>query len=245
MTKGLKMNTEQILLVNSDCLDFLQGLEDESVDLFVTDPPYEIANTNTGKTNGLGSSIQGMLDELSASGICSSFDVAILNEMKRVCKGLNMYFFCNRIQLPMYFDYFLKDKNVKFELIKWIKTNPAPTFNNKYVNDTEYCFYVQSGNKCNPNNYNDALTVYTSKLNTSDKKAWLHPTIKPVPLLEKFIRNSSIKGDLVCDPFSGSGSTAIASISEGRRFAGSEINKKWFDLSVERIEKHQAQRSLF
>ena len=63
-----------------------------------------------------------------------------------------------------------------------------------------------------------------------------HPTPKPVELFRRCILNSSDIGDLVVDPFLGSGTTAVACIMTGRRFVGAEINHRFFDLSCERIE---------
>jgi site-specific DNA-methyltransferase (adenine-specific) len=64
-----------------------------------------------------------------------------------------------------------------------------------------------------------------------------HPTPKPVELFRRCILNSSDHGDTVLDPFLGSGTSAVAAILTGRRFVGIELNKQYFDLSCERIEK--------
>ena len=63
-----------------------------------------------------------------------------------------------------------------------------------------------------------------------------HPTQKPLALLERIILASTKKNNIVLDPFSGSGTTAIASINNDRKFIGIELNKKYLDLSIKRIK---------
>lgn len=66
----------------------------------------------------------------------------------------------------------------------------------------------------------------------------LHPTEKPISLLETFIKNSSDKENIIFDGFSGSGTTAIACINTGRSFIGFEMDKDYFDIATKRIEGH-------
>lgn len=72
-----------------------------------------------------------------------------------------------------------------------------------------------------------------------------HPTPKPVLLMEKMITTSTDTGDVVMDPFMGSGSTGVASVATGRTFIGIEIDRKYFDICCERIDRAQAQERLF
>ncbi|MEN6423556.1 MAG: site-specific DNA-methyltransferase [Smithella sp.] len=70
-----------------------------------------------------------------------------------------------------------------------------------------------------------------------DHYSIIHPTQKPVRLLERLLALVSKPGDLVCDPFSGSGSTAIACINTHRNFVGFEIDYEYYDASIERINE--------
>lgn len=88
-----------------------------------------------------------------------------------------------------------------------------------------------------PKNYEDAKTIYLSTINIKDKQKYGHPTIKPLPLIRKLIRNSSNENDVVLDCFIGSGTTAVASILENRKFIGFEINKKYYDIALKRISE--------
>lgn len=150
-------------------------------------------------------------------------------------KRINIYIWCNGRQIPIYIKYFIEKLDCKLEILIWNKTNPMPLYSHKYMSDKEYCLYFRKSGYCQPKNYEDAKTVYYSTINIKDKKLYGHPTIKPVELIRKIIRNSSKENDLVLDCFLGSGTTAVASILENRNYIGYEINKKYYEIAKKRI----------
>ena len=150
-------------------------------------------------------------------------------------KTINIYIWCNKKQLLFYFDYFVKKLGCNYDVLIWNKTNTMPLYSNTYLSDKEYCLYFRKSGYCQPKNYEDAKTVYYSTINIKDKKLYGHPTIKPVELIRKIIRNSSKENDLVLDCFLGSGTTAVASILENRNYIGYEINKKYYEIAKKRI----------
>jgi DNA modification methylase len=75
-----------------------------------------------------------------------------------------------------------------------------------------------------------------SPLNQADKRKYGHPTIKPLPLIESIVRNSSREGQLILDPFMGSGTTGVACKLTGRNFIGIELNKEYFKIAKQRIK---------
>lgn len=79
------------------------------------------------------------------------------------------------------------------------------------------------------------------KVEPATKK--LHPTQKPVDLLEYLIRTYTNEGELVLDATMGSGSTGVAAMNTGRRFIGFELEKKFFDIARERIDKAIAEKA--
>ena len=219
-----------------DCLELLKEIPDNSIDLIVTDPPYLIENTTAGSQSKLAKSIQKMNDEIESNSLTKGFNIRILNEMVRVMKNINMYIWCNHKQIPMYFDYFVKNKKCSFDILIWNKTNAAPLFNNKYLTDKEYCLYFRKNGLCNPHTYNDAKTVFYQPINIKDKKLYNHPTIKPLNIIKTLIKNSSLPGEIVLEPFLGSGTTAVASKMLNRKYIGFEINKDYFEIAQKRIE---------
>ena len=78
---------------------------------------------------------------------------------------------------------------------------------------------------------------------TSEKNG--HPCPKPVGFMKRLIERGSLDGELICDPFMGSGTTGVAAVKLGRRFIGIEIEPRYFDIACERITKAVAQPDLF
>ena len=106
------------------------------------------------------------------------------------------------------------------------------------MSDTEYLLYFRKGKgKCFPQSYEDAKTYYIAPINHKDKKELGHPTVKPLDITEKIIRNSSKEGDLILDAFMGSGQTGIACVKQKRKFIGIDIEQRWFELPTRRISE--------
>lgn len=226
-----------ISLYNDDCLNVLKEIKSKSVDLIVTDPPYQIDNTQVGNNSEFAKSFQNVNNELVKSNMTKGFDVAILDELVRVMKNINLYVWCNKKQIMMYLNYFVVEHKCNFDIIIWNKTNAVPTFFNKYLTDKEYCLYFKKGGYCKPINYEKAKTVYYQPLNVKDKKLYGHPTIKPLNIISNLIENSSKENDIVLDPFMGSGTTGVACKNLNRKFIGVELDKTYFEMAKERIEK--------
>lgn len=139
----------QVELHKGDCLELLKGIPTASVDLVVTDPPYQIDNTKAGGNSKLCKRIQSYQDELTGGSLTDGFNLAVLGELLRVMKVPNLYIWCNGRQVPMYLDYFVKERGLSFDILIWAKTNAPPTFNNKYLTDKEYCLYFRGGGTAN------------------------------------------------------------------------------------------------
>ena len=90
------------IIYNEDCLEGLRKLPDKCIDLCVTDPPYELSFVGAG---GLMKKKVAWKTEMRESGFVDGFNTEILHEIARVCKKMNSYFFCSRLQLPMYMDF--------------------------------------------------------------------------------------------------------------------------------------------
>lgn len=79
--------------------------------------------------------------------------------------------------------------------------------------------------------------------NMKDKEERVHPTQKPVPVMQWCME--WVKGQTILDPFMGSGTTGVAAIQLGRKFIGIERDPKYFDIACKRIEQAVAQGQLF
>lgn len=230
-----------MLLYNTDCKEVLKNIPDKSIDLIVTDPPYDISCVNGGGSVNRVKHMVNSIKTLEEVNINKSYDIEGMGkEFVRVMKNINIYIWCNKTQIPEYFNFYVNKLGCKFDILCWHKTNPLPTYNNKYLSDTEYCLYFRKGSYCNPGNtdnaYENAKTYWIAPLNTKDKKLWKHPTIKPLEFIKKVIENSSREGETVLDPYMGSGTTGVACKMLERNFIGCEINKEFFVIAQDRIE---------
>lgn len=226
-------------IYHEDCLEGLKRLPDSCVDLIVTDPPYLIKCTRAGGHSRLAKNIQPVNDLLRENSLDSGVNPLILPELIRVMKRINCYIWCNKAQIPDYLDFFVGELDCSFDIIIWHKTNPPPTFHNKYLSDKEYCLYFRKGGYCQPVSYEKARTVYYQPINVQDQKRYSHPTIKPLNIIKTLIENSSRPGALVLDPFLGSGTTAVACMELGRKYLGYEINRKYFEVAYKRIQDNK------
>ena len=232
-------------IINADCLEILKKLPDNSVDLVLTDPPYLIKNTRAGGKSEFAKSIQGMNDEIKKAGIVDGVSLDFCKEILRVQEKINAYIWCSKEQILDYLNFFVSENKCSFDILCWQKENAMPTFNNKYLTDKEYCLYFRKGGYCQPERYEDAKTIFVEPINIKDKKMFGHPTIKPLKIFETLIKNSSKEGDLVFDPFSGSGTTAVACYNLKRNFICVEKDFDYWKASCKRLEDHQRQGVLF
>ena len=122
----------------------------------------------------------------------------------------------------------------------WHKLNPMPrNMNLHFVNSTEAWIYFTYKKKTGTfNNGNKMIHdfIETSVVSNGEKKAGKHPTQKPIALLEHFVKLLSNEGDLVVDPFMGSGSTGVVCKKLGRNFVGVEFDKEYYEIAQRRIE---------
>ena len=227
-----------------DCVEGLKTLPDECIDLIVSDVAYPVTQRgNAGNSGGM------MQKELNKKGKVFEFNSVniedYLHELYRVLKdGTHCYLMCNHVNLT----HFLKviDES-KFHFIKcliWQKGNLI--MGTKYMNAFEYILFMSKGTNRNVNDCGipDILSVPNIKTKDIDGGN-IHDSEKPVRLMEILITQSSNKGDIVLDPFAGSGSTLLACINKNRRFIGWEIDPKYHKLCEKRIKNHIVQTELF
>ena len=217
-----------------DAYELIKEIPDNSVDLIVTDPPYQIESL-TGGGMLKEKRIQNLMSELGENKLDVGLDLSILDECMRVMKKPNIYIWMNLKQLYAYLDYFVGKHGCNWNLIVWNKTNAMPLCGGKYLTDCEYCAYFYKGMRLNTR-YETAKTVYYKPINIDDKNNYEHPTIKPLDIIENLIANSSNEGDIILDPFLGSGTMALAAKHLNRKYIGFEINENYFKIAKDRLQ---------
>ena len=201
------------------------------VDLVVTDPPYEIAIKGGGR-GGLGKRPvyeNGALDKIS-----QGFDIeAVFGEIKRISKKLNLFCFCSNSQLSKIMAWGEANGYYTTCLI-WHKYNSVPFANGVWRQDAEFCVHIRE--KGATFQGDAKLKCKITKIPNQASK-YGHPTEKPLELIKKYISIGSNDGDLVFDPFMGSGTTAVACKELNRNFIGCEIESKYCEIAEKRLRE--------
>ena len=229
MHKLTKIKTRNYTVVNGDCLDYLGQIPDNSIDLILTDPPYNIAQYSTGNINLPGRSA--LNNDLAEWDLIPIDPFDLLPDFKRIIKpDGNIFVFTSYNLIGKWHEAFDSEFDT-FQFFIWHKTNPAPKiFKNGFLNSCEMiaCMW----NKGHKWNFSDQRNICMKPERLSEPK---HPSQKPVRLLEHIVSIASNENDVVFDPFMGVGSTGVAALRNKRRFIGIEIEKSYFDAAEMRI----------
>ena len=212
-------NTEDVRLIKGDCLELMKGIPDKSIDLTLTDIPYGVVNR---ESNGLRCLDKQMADVV-------DFEIKdIVSEFARITKG-SVYVFCGTEQVSELRAEMIK-AGMSTRLVIWNKTNPSP-MNGQHIwlSSVECCVF----GKFPKATFNEHCKG--SVLNFPSGRGKVHPTEKPLKLFEYLVTVSSNEGDMVLDPFMGSGTTGVAAKNTNRKFIGIELDEKYFEIAKERI----------
>jgi site-specific DNA-methyltransferase (adenine-specific) len=197
-------------------------------DADIMDPPYLFDNSGGGafRKSRVGATL--IVEE----GLDQGFDRTIINPL--LCGAVVV--FCHNDQLPELLPY-LNGMFHRFALLHWAKPNPSPMRNKHYLADTEPFIHAWNRGYHPIGEHHDMHRWITA--GTMASKVFGHPTVKPLAVMNKILRN--VSGRTVCDPFMGTGSTGVAAIRAGKRFTGIERNPKHFATAVDRIRSAWAE----
>ena len=264
MGKERKM-IEENTLYHGDCCSLMKDIPDKSIDLILSDPPFNCLSKSNKEAQWdkeidlqvLWKQYERIIKDngailLFAFGI---FDAKLILSNPKLWKTTLIWNkvrktgFLNAKKMPM-----RQHENIEVFYKK------QPTYNPQMVKCEPHERNHSRGNGShketnrNYGKYGKAEDIITDEKYPSSiitfpkghsKEDWLHPTAKPVPLLQYLIRTYSNEGDLVLDNFAGSGSTCIAAIREKRNFIGKELDKHFFEVANERIKHELREPKLF
>jgi len=219
------------IFINVDCMQYMNDLSDNAVDLILTDPPYgigagkgtEIYLSNNGKQDWKGKSandhtIYGEWDSVKPA-------PEVFDEMKRVSKNMIVWGG----------NYFVENLESHSCWIVWNKLNGESFFA-----DGELA-YTTFDSKLRIFNFLSCGFMGSHK----NRDTRYHPTQKPVPLFEWCLHNYSKENDLILDPFCGSGTTALACHRSNRRFICLDKEAKYIEVCKKRYREESIKTSLF
>jgi len=250
------------LIYNGDCIDILNNeIDEKSVDLIFADPPYNLSRNGLkwegNKTGGDWYMVNEEWDKMTAPEYLQ-FTKKWIGGCHRVLKNHgSIYISCTYHNIAEIM-IVLKQLNFKINnVITWQKTNAMPNMTKRvFTHSTEFVVWAVKGKKwifnyeelkkINPEKQKDGtlkqmrdvwslpLVQGKERLRGKDGRA-LHPTQKPEEMLKRIITASSNNGDLVLDPFLGSGTTAFVAKKLGRNWIGIEKSKTYTEMSKKRL----------
>ncbi len=240
------MDKKRYKLINEDCFVALKNIPDNSIDLILTDPPYNIAKYSTGNIKfDWRSDINNDLAEWDLETLKPA---SLVEEFKRVLKPQgNIFIFCSYNIIGEYHKAFDPVFDT-FQFMVWHKTNPVPNFRkSSFLNSCELIVACwNKGHTWNFTNQSDMHNFIESSICMGSERIKdengknLHPTQKPVSILEKIISIASNENDVVLDCFSGVGSTGEAALNLNRKFVGIEVDKTYNDAAQKRLASLQS-----
>lgn len=223
-------------LLHGNCLELIKNIPNESIDLILTDIPFNISKDNNFKT---------MKDRTGRNGIDfgewdKDFNEFCLSDfVPKLKKGGSFVTFHSFEQYGLLLNVF-NNKLILKDRFVWEKTNPMPrNRDRRYISNIELCsWFVKDGAKWTFNRQNETydgcVLRYPSESGGGFKR--YHPCQKNVKLIEELLKRHSNENDIILDPFMGSGSTGVACVNNDRSFIGIEADERYFNIAKERIE---------
>ena len=256
-----KVETLQVLLEKKeesniylgDNIDVLQELYEQNgefVDMIFADPPYFLSNDGFTCQNGKMVKVnKGEWDKSMGAEENHKYNLAWISACKKVLKKDGTIWISGTQHNIFDIGFALQQLGFKIlNMITWEKPNPAPNLSCRYfTHSTELLIWASKSEKSKHTfNYDlmreenggkqmKSVWSFTAPKN-SEKTFGKHPTQKPVDLLNRIIKASTNEGDVVLDPFLGSGTTAVSCVLTNRKYIGIEKEKEYFELTKKRVE---------
>ena len=223
---------EDVKLFHGDCLEVMKDIPDNSVDLVVTDPPYKIVKG--GCTNKAVKYTGTTHEQLKSGELFGKNEIKFKEWIpivyQKVKDGSHVYIMCNDRNMREVLNVAHESKFKLLNILTWKKTKHNP--NRYYLKNSEFIIMLRKGKAKNINNMGTFSVLEVANV---EKK--LHPSDKPVDLMQILVENSSQEGEIVLDPFMGAGSTGVACMNTNRRFIGIELDENYFNIAKERIKQ--------
>ena len=254
-TREMEKYLNQILL--GDCIEVMRGIPDASIDAVFADPPYNLQlgskTLYRPEDQTAARAVRDSWDSFDSPQQYDEFTRAWLHECKRVLKPNGAMWTIGSYHNIFRVGSMLQDMGFWIlNDIVWVKTNPMPNFRGtRFTNAHEtliwatptktgkYTFNYETMKKLNGgkqmrSDWDINICLGEERLKDENGKS-LHNTQKPLDLLHRVILSSTKPGDIILDPFMGSGTTAAAALELGRRFIGIEREESYVHAARNRI----------
>lgn len=231
-----------MILYNADAYDKINEFIETGIEVnhIITDPPYNISQKNNFRTmenprNGIDFGIwdQGNFDLYSW----------IPRYSKILKKDGSMIIFCSYRYISYIIDALENESTgmIAKDILVWQKSNPMPrNINRRYVQDMEFAVWAVKKNAKwvfnKPENVPYLRGIFSSSV-VSGKEKLGHPTQKSIKLMDSIIKIHTNPGDVILDPFMGSGTTGEAALCNDREFIGIEYDDEYYSMAEKRLKK--------
>lgn len=255
-------NKGDFVLYHGDCINTLEQIPENSVDMVFADPPYLLSNGGFTCDGGKMVSVnKGKWDVSNGLKQDFEFHLSWINACKRVLKPGGTIWISGTYHSIYQCGFALQVE--KFHIlndIAWFKPNASPNLSCRFFTASHETLIWARKDKKAKHMFNYKLmkngdwpddfikkpnlqmrsvwSIYPPK--RDEKKFGKHPTQKPIDLLVRIVLASTDKGDVVLDPFSGSATTGLAAILNNRKFIGVDLDRKYLDLSIKRFRNLNA-----
>jgi len=222
--------TDNIEIINQDCIYFLKNISDKSIDYSFTSPPYNRKRNDKYK------------NFVDINNDYLKLNIDVITELLRVTKKHIFYNiqanYYNRKDVYKLIGYF--SENI-VDIHIWEKSNPMPAGGNNITNAIEY--FIILGDESLKSNTTYTKNILTTGVNSEMPKD--HKAVMKLDVAEYFISNFTQQNDIILDCFFGYGTTAIACHNYNRKVIGCEIDTEYYNKAIERIQNHLLQQKLF
>lgn len=218
------------MLLHGDALTYMRMYPAESVQLIVTDPPYRVISGGDAPTEGFGwhKSVVSKNDGKIFKHNDLSLREMMIEFYRILAPNAHCYVMINVLNIEELLTVAREAGFKLHNLLTWDKRTASA--NRWYMNDCEFTCFFYKGAAFKINNCGSKRRFVAD-----NPRGKVHPTEKPVELMRHYIENSSQEGDLVLDPFAGSGSSAIAAQQSGRRWLSMEMDDSFYYSAIARI----------
>lgn len=247
-------NDSGFKLILGDSFKELKSIDEKSIDMVFADPPYFLSGDGITCSGGKMVCVnKGDWDKKISVKEKHEFNKKWIKECKRILKDNGTIWISGTLHNIYSIGEALEEEGFKIiNNITWIKLNPPPNISCRaFTHSTETIIWAKKDIKNNKHkfNYNDMKELNGGKqmkdvwemslTKPSEKKHGKHPTQKPIALLERIILASTNEGDLILDPFNGSGTTGIVAHMLNRRYIGIDNVQEYLDLTIRRYESEK------
>lgn len=258
--------SDVVTLYEGDCLAIIPTLPERSVDMIFADPPYNLSNGGiTCHAGRMVSVDKGEWDKSNGIEADHAFTIEWLSACHRVLKDDGTIWVSGTMHKIYSVGFALQQLGYKLlNEISWFKPNASPNLSCRYFTHSHETVIWAAKSKRSKHKFDYQLMKQTAggkqmrslwmdidvedepqdiwpiiTPSKAEKKYGKHPTQKPIALIERIIQASTNPGDIVLDPFTGSSTTGVAAISQGRRFIGIDTDTDYLELSIKRLKEEE------